>query len=251
METTEKFTGKADVYEKYRPEYPEAFLDDLIARNGLTAADTVADIGAGTGKLTRQLARRGLTVAAVEPNDDMRAAAERALAGFSSVTLHKGTAEHTGLAEGSAALVTAAQAFHWFDVEGFKAECKRILKPDCPAVLVWNSRDPESDLIVESEIICQRLCPLFNGFSGGIEESTDAYNRFFRDGQYEKKTFRNDIYYDLDGFIGRHLSASYAPKQGENNYQKFNDSIKQLFVKYSSGGKVLMPSITRSYIGLV
>ncbi len=76
-------------------------------------------------------------------------------------------------------------------------------------------------------------------------------NNFFRDGKYEYHTFRNDLEYNLESFIGRNLSASYAPKNTDSNYDEFVDAITKLFVKYSKNNKIILPNITRSYLGKV
>jgi ubiquinone/menaquinone biosynthesis C-methylase UbiE len=165
VDATDKFTGKAQVYMRHRQGYPNACLDDLAKICGLGQGSVVADIGAGTGILTRQLLDRGYAVYAIEPNDDMRHAAENALAGNVRFAFVSGTAENTGLDPHSVDLVTAAQSFHWFDHERFRLECMRILKPDAYAALIWNSRDPKSEINTENADICKRLCPQFNAIS--------------------------------------------------------------------------------------
>jgi SAM-dependent methyltransferase len=180
----------------------------------------------------------------------MRNAAETELGGYAGFVSKSGTAEHTGLKEQSMDAVTAAQAFHWFDARLFKTECRRILKPGCCVALVWNSRDAASPLVSENGSIIRRHCPDFKGFSGGMDDDPEKTERFFCGG-YEYRTFRHDLKYDLDGFIGRNLSASYAPKQGDAAYEPFVHEITELFSRYSRDGNVLMPNVTRSYIGRV
>ncbi len=132
-EPTQRFTHRVEDYIRARPSYPAAALDVLAEACGLGPDSAVADIGAGTGIFTELLLAHAGTVYAVEPNDAMRAAAETHLAhrpGFVSVA---GTAEATGLAAGSVDLVTAAQAFHWFDPDRTRAEWQRILRPGAAA----------------------------------------------------------------------------------------------------------------------
>ncbi|NYE04284.1 SAM-dependent methyltransferase [Bacillus niacini] len=148
-------------------------------------------------------------------------------------------------------LVIAAQAFHWFDQEKFKLECKRILKQDGKVALVWNNRDFSSPLIKENAEIFKKYCPNFYGFSGGIGDGEEIFNQFFLFGQYELKWFPNDLVMDLEGFLGRNLSASYSLKESEKEYKFFVEAIGNLFVKYSHNGKIVMPNFTRSYLGQV
>ena len=118
----DKFTGKAAIYPKYRPSYPTAVVDRLYE---LTHAANVADIGAGTGKFTEKLLLKPWNVTAVEPNTDMCRELLKCVGGRAEIVM--ASAENTGLPEHSFELITAAQAFHWFDEEKFRDECRRML----------------------------------------------------------------------------------------------------------------------------
>ncbi|MCM3691057.1 class I SAM-dependent methyltransferase [Neobacillus niacini] len=251
MKPTDKFSGKADVYSKSRPSYPTEYIDYVLAANNLNETSRVADIGSGTGILTWQLLERGINVVAVEPNDDMRLKAEQNLQQFEHFTSNKGSAEETSLPDNSLNLVIAAQAFHWFDQESFKLECKRILKQNAKVALVWNSRDFKSPLIKENAEIFKKYCPNFYGFSGGIGEREEVFNQFFRNGEFEFKRFPNELVLDFEGFLGRNLSASYALKESDKKYEFFVEAITNLFEKYRHNGKIVMPNYTRSYLGNV
>lgn len=248
---TEKFTGKAPTYEKYRPEYPKEFIDHLFSSIGLREDSVISDIGAGTGILSRQLLEKGSHIICVEPNADMRQISVKNLSAYKNFVSVNGSAEQTELNENSIDCITVAQAFHWFDVIKFKQECQRVLKSRGKVALVWNSRVADSRLVIENAVICKELCPSFRGFTGGQEENPDALRLFFKDGIYDYRAFENNINYDRENFVGRNLSASYAPKEGDQNYQLFLLEINNLFDKYCSNGKLILPNITRSYIGEV
>jgi SAM-dependent methyltransferase len=128
------FANAADVYERARPSYPQEAVDWLVAQTGLGPGKAVVDLGAGTGKLTRLLAPTGARVVAVEPIPEMRAHIEGA-------ELLDGTAEEIPLPDGSVDVVTAAQAFHWFDHDRALPEIHRVLRGGGSLVLVWNMRD--------------------------------------------------------------------------------------------------------------
>ncbi|MCM3113883.1 class I SAM-dependent methyltransferase [Neobacillus sp. MER 74] len=251
MKSNDQFTGKAEVYAKYRPSYPPEYIEYIISKAGLNEDSIIADIGSGTGILSGQLIDRGFTVIGVEPNDDMRTVAEQALKTDSRFISIKGTAENTSLTDNSINLVTVAQAFHWFDMEPFKLECQRILHQDGKVALVWNSRDGSSDINKESAEVCQRYCPNFKGFSGGMEETPIAFQQFFKDGKYDLKFFHNDLQFNLNGFLGRYLSASYSPKKTDEEYHPFLTALSNLFSRYSNSGQIVIPNITRSYLGIV
>lgn len=246
----EKFSGLSGLYARYRPDYPQAFLDELYTAGGVTPEDDVADVGAGTGIFTRQLLERGNRVWAVEPNGDMRAKLRENLQGFSGLTCVAGSAEATSLPAYSVSLVTAAQAFHWFDPAAFRAECRRILRPGGRVLLVWNSRDAQSALVRENAALNRRWCPAFRGFSGGMAEKTD-FSDFFA-GAYAQRRYENPLYFDEQGFLGRNLSASYAPRAGEPQYAPYVQALRALFARHCGpDGVLVMPNFTRCYLGAV
>lgn len=141
------FGAAADTYERARPSYPEAAIDWLLPEHGRA----VLDLGAGTGKLTRQLVARGLEVTAVEPSagmlDELRQAVPEA-------TAIAGSAESIPLAPDSVDAVLVAQAWHWVDVPAASLEVARVLRPGGRLGLIWNTRDERVDWVAElGEII--------------------------------------------------------------------------------------------------
>ncbi len=248
----EKFTGKAKIYSKYRPDYPEEFIEYLYSEVGFKDSSTIADIGSGTGIFSKHLLLRNSRVIGIEPNDDMRRTAEKDLGQFTKYTLVKASAEHTSLPGLSVDFITVAQAFHWFDRTGFRLECQRILKSKGKVILVWNSRDNLSELVIENDKINKSYCPDYTGFSGGTGgEGLEEFADFFKNGMCEYRTFQSDLSYDKEGFIGRNLSASYAPKAGTQEYTAYVEELGQLFDEYGSKGELRLPNITKSYIGEV
>ncbi|GAA1327343.1 class I SAM-dependent methyltransferase [Brachybacterium rhamnosum] len=136
-ELAEAFTRTGADYDRLRPAYPEAALDAILA--ALPAAverRTAVDLGAGTGKLSAALAARGLVVTAVDPAASMLDALRDP--GVERVV---GTAEATGLPDACADLVTAAQAWHWFEADAASAEVLRLLRPGGVLALLWNTLD--------------------------------------------------------------------------------------------------------------
>src|SRR5713101_3536844 len=102
----ERFTGRAAAYSKYRPGYPAEILNILNSEIGFGQDKTVADIGSGTGLLSKLFLQNGNTVFGVEPNDEMRSYAEQNLSGFPTFGSTKGRAETTGLKDTSVDLIT-------------------------------------------------------------------------------------------------------------------------------------------------
>lgn len=133
------FSDAAADYAKYRPRYPDAAIDAILEGLGLPSQIVVAEIGAGTGIASRQLAECGVRVIAIEPNQEMRQAAQS----HPLVEFCEGTAEATNLPDASVDLVVCFQAFHWFNREESLAEFRRILKPSGRLALVWNYWESE------------------------------------------------------------------------------------------------------------
>lgn len=141
LRQTHRFSDKAEFYAKYRPKYPKEIVKLLINREYLSENTVIADIGSGTGLLSKLFLDSGNKVYSVEPNDDMREYSEKFLERYNRFTSVKGTAEETHLLSNSIGLVAVGQAFHWFDPIKTKREFKRILIPNGHAVLIWNKRE--------------------------------------------------------------------------------------------------------------
>lgn len=138
------FDAWADEYDRFRPGYPDEVFETIAARVTLPRVPLVVDLGAGTGRASLAMAAFGWRVTAVEPGKPMlellraRATDEGLL-----ISTIQADAEATGLDPASVDLVTAAQAFHWFEKERALVEIARILKPGGAVALFWNVRDPE------------------------------------------------------------------------------------------------------------
>jgi ubiquinone/menaquinone biosynthesis C-methylase UbiE len=128
------FDQAAEVYERARPEYPVDAVDWLLPPD----AKVVLDLGAGTGKLTRALAARGLEVAAVDPSPNMLAQLSAAIPG---ATVSVGTAEDIPLADASVDAIVVGQAWHWVDQQRAIPQVARVLRPGGTLGLIWNMRD--------------------------------------------------------------------------------------------------------------
>lgn len=243
-----KFDKKGEIYSKARPSYPDKLFIYLKDQNLISDSTVAADIGSGTGIFTEKLCPYVSRVFAVEPNDGMRSVAEDKYTAYENIISVNGSAEDTKLSDKSVDFITVAQAFHWFDRQSFKTECRRILKDDGNILLVWNDRDTESELIRENYDINRRFCPNFKGSSNGFDFSRDTFRDFFDD-DFDTVQFRNDLIYDENTFVLRCLSSSYAPKPGEENYDEYVAELQKLFKKHSLNGTASYPYITRCYIG--
>ena len=250
MDSTQRFNGLARDYTIGRPAYSTELMEYLYTRVGFSAQSVIADIGSGTGKFTKQLLDKGSFAYGVEPNDDMRKTAVRELDKYMNFQAIKGTATDTSLREKSVDFITTAQAFHWFDVAGFKAECRRILKENGKVVLLWNMRDMTSDKNQECFQIYQKYCPNFKGFGGGIQKDDIRIKQFF-DSNYEYIEFENDLFYNKDTFISRSLSGSYSLQCSDEKYNEYIESLEAIFDKYAQDGILMMKNKVVAYIGMI
>ena len=128
------FGGVADAYERARPAYPPEAVAWLVG----SSPATVLELGAGTGKLTQQLAARGHTVIATDPSEPML---RRLTARRTTPAAVLATAERIPLGARSVDTVVSAQAFHWFDPARALPEIARVLRLGGTLALVWNLRD--------------------------------------------------------------------------------------------------------------
>jgi ubiquinone/menaquinone biosynthesis C-methylase UbiE len=134
VDRARSFGSVADAYDRGRPAYPAAAVTWLAGGE----AKVVLELGAGTGKLTRQLVDQGHAVFATEPDEAML---EVLHARVPEVSAKVATAEEIPANDRSVDVVVVAQAFHWFDHEAALPEIARVLKPGGHLALVWNSRD--------------------------------------------------------------------------------------------------------------
>lgn len=233
MSHTERFSERATDYAAARPSYPEAAIDVLLDGLGDPDEVTVADLGAGTGISARLLAARGVHVIAVEPNAPMRAAAEA----DPNVEWCAGTAEATGLDEAEVDLVTAFQAWHWFDHAKALDEIVRILRPGGRAAVVYNERD-------ESDPFTAGYGELVRRFRTDETEQrrADALAAFESfDGWVTKRRIelRNEQSLDLEGVLARTRSSSYLPTSGPRA-DELHAAIRALVAQHARQGGVTM-----------
>jgi ubiquinone/menaquinone biosynthesis C-methylase UbiE len=115
----------------------------VVERLGIGPGTTVADVAAGTGKLTRQLVPTGARVIAVEPLPEMRAQLQAVLP---DVLVLDGTAEELPLEDDSVDAITVAAAMHWFDLDRAVPEFHRALKPGGAMAVIGPGRDLDQPL---------------------------------------------------------------------------------------------------------
>lgn len=245
---TQRFSNRVDNYVKYRPGYPPAVLALLASECGLTLQSIIADVGSGTGILSRMFLDHGNRVFGVEPNREMRQAAEQLLAGYPNFTSVDARAEATTLPEHSVDFVTAGQAFHWFDPPLARAEFQRILRPGGWVVLVWNSRDRDGSPFLQAHEQLLRTYSADYARVNHQDATNDGVPGYF-DPPLQRHTFPNPTLLDWKGLAGRLLSSSYAPLPGDPNYEPMMAGLRQIFDDHQVDGRVTMTYLTEVFFG--
>lgn len=243
---TGRFSGLADVYAKHRPDYPTAAIEHIIRQCGLTGDALLVDVGCGTGISTRLFAAHGLSVIGVEPNDEMRARAE-AEPHAAATRFVKGTAEATGLPDGSALAVLAAQAFHWFDAPAALREVQRLLRPGGWVALMWNERD-ETDACTAAYGVVLRTGPDAAAVEGPRQRAGEALLHSPLFVGAHKVVFPHEQALDEEGLLGRAFSASYAPREPQAA-EVFADKLREVFARFQHDGRVELRYATSVYYG--
>ncbi|UQZ88096.1 SAM-dependent methyltransferase [Deltaproteobacteria bacterium Smac51] len=242
MTSSSGFSGKTGVYSQFRPSYPQAALDYLANEAGLSGQE-LAEPGCGTGIFTLLAARFARFVYGVDNNADMLAASREATSACPNIKISEGTAEHTGLPGQSVDAVIAAQAFHFFDKEAFRNECRRIMRPGGKVALIWNS-------LLEGTLV-ERL-GLLSGAkfrSGLLAGNPEMVAGFYPGDQYERQVIPNFQAQTREMFIGRYLSSSYAPRKGEPGYEAHLTKLNQIFDDFQKEGIFDHPYYTIIYVG--
>ena len=244
---TRRFGDRVEDYRRHRPGYPGALTRWLMAEAGLEPGDAVADLGSGTGLLTRDLLAAGLAVQAVEPNAPMRAAADADLGHYPGYASVDGTAEATGLPDASVRLITAAQAYHWFVPEAARTESIRILEPRGHAALIWNVRRIDSRFAEAYETLLLARCP---DYAAGQphQASLEDIARYFGPSPTRHVSFDYQQHFDFDGLKGRLLSSSYTPKAGDPAREPLVEALRVLFDQFRQDGRVAFAYDTRAWI---
>ena len=225
----ERFSDRSESYARHRPSYPAEVFDVLF--EGIEPSQlAVADIGAGTGISSRQLAEAARQVIAIEPNAAMRERAEP----IANIEWREGSAERTGLADKSVDFAVAFQAFHWFDPQRAFAEFSRIAR--VRAGMVQYERDERDAFSAAYGEIVRRYA---------TDDTEDLRGRtlvkFAELGG--ERTRRRDIPFrqtlDLQGVLGRVDSSSYLPKSGAQA-EALRAKMRDLYARLERGGSVTM-----------
>ncbi|MHA1915872.1 MAG: class I SAM-dependent methyltransferase [Promethearchaeota archaeon] len=232
VDPKKRFSSRVDNYIKYRPNYPQEIITFLKKQGILLNDSVIADVGSGTGILSEMFLKERNSVIGIEPNPDMRKAGEKLLKNYQNFTSINGSAESTGLDDKSVNLVTAGQAFHWFDLKKTKIEFKRILRPNGFVIIIWNNRRKSgNNFSCDYEKLMRKYGTDYNLVRKSETNIEDFYN-------YKKKMFFNYQKLDYSGLKGRLLSASYIPLDNDPGFNEMITELKKVFEENQKDGYV-------------
>lgn len=227
------FGAAAEAYERGRPGYPPQALDWLLPAD----AKRVLDLGAGTGKLTRQLAQRGLDVVAVDPSEGMLIQLRRVLPGVPALL---GNAEQIPLEDGAVDAVLVAQTWHWVDPERAVPEVARVLAPEGRLGLVWNKRDERTEWVLELGRIMH----------GGVEHQMEHPPVGPPFGSLERFDVEWTYGLSVDGLLDLVTSRSYVIGLSDADRVARLDEVRALVATHpalAGARELAMPYVTQCF----
>jgi len=245
----QRFSNRVADYVRYRPGYPVETVPLLQKWCGLRREHAVADIGSGTGLLSKLFLDFGNSVYGVEPNVAMRAAGEEFLRGYAEFTSVAGSAEATTLPSDSVDFVTAGQAFHWFQSKPARAEFRRILRTGGQTVILWNER------LTEETAFLRDYEALLRRFGTDYSKVNESYPRaeqmleFFTPNEFTSHALPNFQEFDFEGLSGRLRSSSYVPASDHPQFEPMMRKLRGIFDAHQQRGMVGMEYRTRVYAG--
>lgn len=193
------FGGVASTYDRARPSYPPALIDELVD----LAPHEVLDVGCGTGKVARLLVERGCDVLGIEPDPSMAAVARG-----HGITVEDATFEDWDPRGRVYDLIVSGQAWHWVDPERGVAKAGSLLRPGGHLGVFWNRGRPDEDAARAFDAVYTRLAPELAKTNIALNPPVEPRARIaeFENGglctEVAARAFRWETVYDRAGWIG-------------------------------------------------
>jgi len=240
------FDTVAADYDAYRPDYPDALIETIIAETGITPNGKILEIGSGTGIATLMFARRGFSIVCVEPGENLVALAARKLKAY-CVEFEIARFEEWRERTNEFDLAISAQAFHWVPKEIGYAKVARALKDDGHLALFWNRYPALDDDITRDLDRAYKECapgmstPLDSSIEElirRVETAIDASGAF---GRVRVRTFPWSARYDTTQYLGLLNTYSDHLLLAPEVRQHLFDGVAQVIARH--GGFIEKPYI--------
>lgn len=226
-QVAQAFDGAAEAYDRGRPGFPLEAVAKLVDVLGIGVGVWVLDLAAGTGKLTRMLAPTGAELVAVEPLRGMRARLEESLP---DVRALEGTAEAIPLPDASIDVVTAAQAFHWFDGNAALGEIHRVLAPGGRLGLLWNVKDEEEDWVARLGEIIEPHGGTAPRYLSGAWRTAFEETALFTPLAAEHFSHVQEV--DAEGVVDRVFSISFIAALTQEEREQVGEQVRRLLAEH-------------------
>lgn len=250
QDSIQRFSQRAENYDKFRPSYPQVLLHFLHEAVPITPDLVIADIAAGTGIFTEQIAAWGNRVYVVEPNPYMRGMAHRRLAMCGQCVFLEGTAETTGLPNDSVDLFVSAQAFHWFNLVKTRAEFERVGRNGPYVAIIWNLRNTRTAFEVDYEAFIRAYATDYLQVSQRKMDTAEVHS-FFAPSRPQYRVFRHVDSLTYQQLLGRTLSYSFLPDEAAPVVSVMKAALEKLFQVHQRDGKVRLSYKTRLFVGRI
>ena len=246
MKPTGVFSSKAEKYARYRWDYAQQAIQTIFDVIGISHHSLVADIGAGTGILTKHFIGKVGQVFVIEPNGAMRQLAEKMLGAHPFCHIMDARAEATTLPDHSVNLITVAEALHWFDPVPTRAEFLRILKPGGWLVKVHNYG-------VDQELgdAMGKIYPKEKDTSPVMIGKGVPVSFYYGSDDYLQRDFAFTVQESWDEFLGAVSSTSYAPDEDDPFYADFEHAARNIFDRLRNGDVLVLHGITELCVGQI
>ncbi len=244
LDTASRWSSKA---EKYRWDYEPQAIQTIFDMTHISNKSSIADIGSGTGILTKHFLDKAKAVFAVEPNLQMRQLAVRDLYKYQSFYSIDGCSDATTLPDESVDLIIVGEALHWFIAESTKNEFLRILKP-CGWLAVLYNRGTDSEL----NKAIQKLYTEKNGWNkvlAATRPPSKPMSFWYDSEDFLKLSFNQSCQETLEEFTGALSSNSSAPDEDNYLYTNFEILAKGIFDKHETEGLINVSFSTELFLG--
>lgn len=255
QQRSRSFDAWAVDYDRYRPGYPQTLFDHVANRLDLPADARVADLGAGTGKAALAMARRGWRVTAIEPGQGMLdVLGAQAAAAQVRVEARRASAEETGLDSVSVDLVTAAQAFHWFDKEKAMPEIARIVRPGGGVAVFWNARADDRSAFLSGHMdVLSRYVPEAHLDRRNKDDDSTTSDDLGRSGWFAadpRVILEHEVVMSIDDFVQYAFTASYIRLFVEPHDQvRLRTELREQASRFAIDGAVTVALDVDVYVG--
>jgi len=239
-DSVSRWDARSGDYARYRPTYPAAAIDAILAGMGKPESLTIVDVGAGTGISSRLLVER-----AAEPNAEMRAKAQA-----SGLEVLDARAEALGLPDSGADIVTCFQSFHWFANADSVRELMRVLRPGGRLAIAFNERDDNDPFTHAYGQVVDHMRDRMA--IAGYRNGSEIVRRLLLDGglrHLRLESFVHSQRLDYDGLLGRLRSTSYAPASGTPEHAAMIEQVTQAFRAFEENGEIEFAFRTDVYLG--